>query len=223
MWRGKPIFIRHRTDKENRRGEGHRPLDDLPAIRWRATRNLPENATADDDNRAAKDREPLARHDRHLHASRLHSERAGGRRLQGRAMAAGSARATARNTTRAGRVRKGPAPQNLAIPPYAFIVRHQDQDRLAARSHGTLIVFISSRHTGIEQWIDDAAAHSAADARPVHGVPDAAQSELSGGPSAASSPSCSLVADRDRRRARHALRADAGPTPSTASSTSCAT
>ena len=35
-------------------------------------------------------------------------------------MAAGSVPATARNTTAAGRMRKGPAPQNLAIPPYAF-------------------------------------------------------------------------------------------------------
>ena len=36
-------------------------------------------------------------------------------------MAAGSATATARNTTPPGRIRKGPAPQNLAVPPYSFL------------------------------------------------------------------------------------------------------
>jgi ubiquinol-cytochrome c reductase iron-sulfur subunit len=34
--------------------------------------------------------------------------------------AAGSARATARTTTPPGRIRKGPAPRNLDVPPYEF-------------------------------------------------------------------------------------------------------
>src|SRR5207344_65448 len=54
-----------------------------------------------------------------------------------------------------------------------------------------------------------AAAHSAADARPVHGVPHAAQSELL--VDLRRHPHLhARVANRDRRRARHALRGHAG-------------
>ena len=56
MWRGKPIFIRHRTDKEIAEAKDT-PVDDLPDPLARNA-NLPENAPASDDNRAAKDREP---------------------------------------------------------------------------------------------------------------------------------------------------------------------
>ena len=34
---------------------------------------------------------------------------------------ASSAPATARNTTSSGRIRQGPAPANLAVPPYTFV------------------------------------------------------------------------------------------------------
>ena len=44
MWRGKPIFIRHRTDKEIAEAKDT-PLDDLPDPLARNA-NLPENATA---------------------------------------------------------------------------------------------------------------------------------------------------------------------------------
>ena len=55
MWRGKPIFIRHRTKKEIEEAKTV-PLDDLidPIAR---NANLPEDAPATDENRAGKDRE----------------------------------------------------------------------------------------------------------------------------------------------------------------------
>ena len=117
MWRGKPIFIRHRTKKEIEEAKTV-PLDDLidPVAR---NANLPEDAPATDENRAGKDREtwlvmigicthlgcipkgqaigdPKGNYDGWFcpcHGSQYDS---------------------------AGRVRVGPAPQNMAIPPYAF-------------------------------------------------------------------------------------------------------
>src|SRR5262249_58810567 len=56
MWRGKPIFIRHRTDAEIAKAKDT-PLADLPD-RLARNANLPEDAPADDANRAAKVREP---------------------------------------------------------------------------------------------------------------------------------------------------------------------
>ena len=56
VWRGKPIFIRHRTEKEIAEAKDT-PVDDLPDPLARNA-NLPETAPATDDNRAAKDREP---------------------------------------------------------------------------------------------------------------------------------------------------------------------
>ncbi len=97
MWRGKPIFIRHRTEKEIEEAKVV-PLDDLidPLAR---NANLPDDAPATDENRAAQGPRALARDDRHLHPSRLHSEGTVARPIQGQSTAAGSARATARNTT----------------------------------------------------------------------------------------------------------------------------
>jgi len=117
MWRGKPIFIRHRTKKEIEEAKTV-PLDDLidPVAR---NANLPEDAPATDENRAGKDREtwlvmigicthlgcipkgqaigdPKGNYDGWFcpcHGSQYDS---------------------------AGRVRVGPAPQNMVIPPYAF-------------------------------------------------------------------------------------------------------
>ena len=82
MWRGKPIFIRHRTDQEIAKAKDT-PLDDLidPLAR---NANLPENAPASDDNRAAKDREPwLVMIGVCTHLGCI-PQGAGGRRLQGR-------------------------------------------------------------------------------------------------------------------------------------------
>jgi ubiquinol-cytochrome c reductase iron-sulfur subunit len=117
MWRGKPIFIRHRTKKEIEEAKAV-PLQNLMDRNARNA-NLPDDALATDENRAGKDREnwlvmigicthlgcipkgqavgdPKGNYDGWFcpcHGSQYDS---------------------------AGRVRVGPAPQNMAIPPYAF-------------------------------------------------------------------------------------------------------
>ena len=45
-----------------------------------------------------------------------------------------------------GRVRHGPAPANLALPPYVFDDRHQDQDRLTHQP------FAAPDPTGNRPW-----------------------------------------------------------------------
>jgi ubiquinol-cytochrome c reductase iron-sulfur subunit len=117
MWRGKPIFIRHRTDKEIAEAKDV-PLDELidPLAR---NANLPNNAPADDENRAATDREPwLVMIGICTHLGCIPKGQAVGD-YKGEyggwfCPCHGSQYDTA------GRVRIGPAPENLAIPPYAF-------------------------------------------------------------------------------------------------------
>ena len=117
MWRGKPIFIRHRTDTEIAKAKDT-PLSDLPDQLARNA-NLPEDALADDANRAAKDREPwLVMIGICTHLGCIPKGQAVGD-YKGEfggwfCPCHGSQYDTA------GRIRKGPAPQNLAIPPYAF-------------------------------------------------------------------------------------------------------
>src|SRR5262245_52275350 len=55
MWRGKPIFIRRRAEEEVTAAKDV-PVDDLPDPLARNA-NLPEDAPATDENRAAKDKE----------------------------------------------------------------------------------------------------------------------------------------------------------------------
>jgi ubiquinol-cytochrome c reductase iron-sulfur subunit len=117
MWRGKPIFIRHRTDNEIAEAKDV-PLDELidPLAR---NANLPANAPADDANRAATDREPwLVMIGICTHLGCIPKGQAVGD-YKGEyggwfCPCHGSQYDTA------GRVRIGPAPENLAIPPYAF-------------------------------------------------------------------------------------------------------
>jgi ubiquinol-cytochrome c reductase iron-sulfur subunit len=118
MWRGKPIFIRHRTDKEIAQAKDT-PLDDLidPLAR---NANLPDNAPASDENRAAEDRESwLVMIGVCTHLGCIPKGQAVGD-YKGEyggwfCPCHGSQYDTA------GRVRKGPAPENLFIPPYSFI------------------------------------------------------------------------------------------------------
>jgi len=118
MWRGKPIFIRHRTDQEIAKAKDF-SVDDLidPLAR---NANLPEDAPASDDNRAAKDREPwLVMVGICTHLGCIPKGQAVGD-YKGEfggwfCPCHGSQYDTA------GRVRIGPAPQNLAIPPYSFL------------------------------------------------------------------------------------------------------
>ena len=118
MWRGKPIFIRHRTDQEIAKAKDF-SVDDLidPLAR---NANLPEDAPASDDNRAAKDREPwLVMIGICTHLGCIPKGQAVGD-YKGEfggwfCPCHGSQYDTA------GRVRIGPAPQNMAIPPYSFL------------------------------------------------------------------------------------------------------
>ena len=117
MWLGKPIFIRHRTEKEIAEAQ-QVPLEKLidPLAR---NANLPDNAPADDENRAAQDREPwLVMIGICTHLGCIPQGQSPGQ-YKGEyggwfCPCHGSQYDTA------GRVRIGPAPQNLAIPPYAF-------------------------------------------------------------------------------------------------------
>ena len=118
MWRGKPIFIRHRTDKEIASAKGV-VVDDLrdPLAR---NANLPESAPASDDNRAAKDREPwlvmigICTHLGCIPKGQAIGDPKG--EYDGWFCPCHGSQYDS-----AGRVRKGPAPQNMAIPPYAFL------------------------------------------------------------------------------------------------------
>ncbi len=117
MWRGKPIFIRHRTSEEIEKAKDT-PLDDLidPLAR---NVNLPDNAPATDENRAAPEREPwLIMIGICTHLGCIPQGQAPGQ-YKGEfggwfCPCHGSQYDTA------GRVRIGPAPENMYIPPYDF-------------------------------------------------------------------------------------------------------
>ena len=117
MWRGKPIFIRHRTAKEVEEAKTVK-LDDLidPLAR---NANLPDDAPATDENRAAPEREPwLVMIGICTHLGCIPKGQAVGD-YKGEyhgwfCPCHGSQYDTA------GRVRIGPAPQNMYIPPYSF-------------------------------------------------------------------------------------------------------
>ena len=117
MWRGKPIFIRHRTDKEVKEAKAV-ALDDLidPVAR---NANLPEDAAATDENRAAEGKEPwLVMIGICTHLGCIPKGQAVGDYRGDYGGWFCPCHGSQYDT--AGRVRVGPAPQNLAIPPYAF-------------------------------------------------------------------------------------------------------
>jgi len=117
VWRG--LFFNNPATTEKEIAEAKdTPVDDLPDPLARNA-NLPETASAADDNRAAKDREPwLVMIGICTHLGCIPKGQAVGdyRGEYGGWFCPchGSQYDTA------GRIRKGPAPQNLAIPPYAF-------------------------------------------------------------------------------------------------------
>ena len=53
-----------------------------------------------------------------------------------------------------GRVRHGPAPLNLVLPPYAFDNRHQDQDRLTREREPMAGMHKSEFSNPVINWID---------------------------------------------------------------------
>ncbi|MEX0853100.1 MAG: ubiquinol-cytochrome c reductase iron-sulfur subunit [Bauldia sp.] len=112
-WRGRPVFIRNRTEKEIAEAKAT-PLSDL---KDRAARNanVSEHATAEDVNRAAGDRENwliMVGVCTHLGCVPLGQQGAYGGWF---CPCHGSVYDTA------GRIRQGPAPENLAVPKYEFI------------------------------------------------------------------------------------------------------
>ena len=117
MWRGKPIFIRHRTAQEIKDAEDVK-LDQLIDSLARNA-NLADTAPATDANRAAPDKEPwLVMIGICTHLGCIPKGQAIGD-YKGEfggwfCPCHGSQYDTA------GRVRIGPAPENMYIPPYAF-------------------------------------------------------------------------------------------------------
>jgi ubiquinol-cytochrome c reductase iron-sulfur subunit len=111
-WRGKPVFIRYRTDKEMQEAEAV-PLSDLkdPLAR---NANLDPNAPATDANRTAEGKEPwlvMIGVCTHLGCVPLGQQGDFGGWF---CPCHGSQYDTA------GRIRRGPAPENMYIPPYSF-------------------------------------------------------------------------------------------------------
>jgi ubiquinol-cytochrome c reductase iron-sulfur subunit len=117
MWRGKPIFIRHRTDAEINAAKDL-PVDELPDPLARNA-NLPDNAPATDDNRITKGREAwLVMIGICTHLGCIPKGQAVGDPKGEYGGWFCPCHGSQYDT--AGRIRKGPAPQNMAIPPYAF-------------------------------------------------------------------------------------------------------
>lgn len=118
MWRGKPVFIRYRTAEEIKRAR-EVSLDDLPDPLAR-NENLGDAEDAEDANRASKGKENwliLVGICTHLGCIPK------GQRI-------GDARGDyggwfcpchGSHYDTAGRIRKGPAPRNLDVPPYNFL------------------------------------------------------------------------------------------------------
>lgn len=112
-WRGKPVFIRHRTEKEIEEANNV-PLSDLPDPIARNA-NLDANAEATDINRSAEGKEPwlvMVGICTHLGCVPLGQEGDFGGWF---CPCHGSHYDTA------GRIRKGPAPENMLVPPFAFV------------------------------------------------------------------------------------------------------
>lgn len=111
-WRGRPVFIRNRTEEEIAAAKAV-PLSELKDRNARNA-NLPDNATAEDLNRAPEGRENwliMVGVCTHLGCTPLGQQGEYGGWF---CPCHGSVYDTA------GRIRGGPAPENLAVPPYTF-------------------------------------------------------------------------------------------------------
>jgi len=112
-WRGKPVFIRNRTETEVEEAKAV-PVSELPDQDAR-NENLGGGASAADDNRAAAGRENwliMVGVCTHLGCVPLGEQGEFGGWF---CPCHGSVYDTA------GRIRRGPAPENLPIPPYEFL------------------------------------------------------------------------------------------------------
>ncbi len=118
LWRGKPVFIRHRLKEETERARA----DDTAQLKDPEARNLalPETTKADDENRVKPGHENwlvLIGICTHLGCIPKGQSMADARGEFGGWFCPchGSHYDTS------GRIRKGPAPRNLDVPPYTFL------------------------------------------------------------------------------------------------------
>lgn len=112
-WRGKPVFIRNRTEKEIEAAKTV-AMSDLPDPLARNA-NLPADADASDGNRGAKDKEAwLIMVGVCTHLGCIPLADAG--EYNGYFCPCHGS-----HYDTAGRIRKGPAPENLPVPPYQFV------------------------------------------------------------------------------------------------------
>jgi ubiquinol-cytochrome c reductase iron-sulfur subunit len=112
-WRGNPVFIRHRTPKEIEDARAV-PIDQLPDPLARNA-NLADNAPATDQNRTIEGKEQfLVQMGVCTHLGCVPIGQSGD--YEGWLCPCHGS-----HYDSAGRIRKGPAPENLAIPKYAFI------------------------------------------------------------------------------------------------------
>ena len=118
MWRGKPIFIRHRTEEEINAAKQVQ-ISALPD-RFARNENLPDDAPALDRNRT------LEGHENWLVMIGICTHLG----CIPKGQSVGDARGEfdgwfcpchGSHYDTAGRIRKGPAPRNMEIPPYAFL------------------------------------------------------------------------------------------------------
>jgi ubiquinol-cytochrome c reductase iron-sulfur subunit len=112
MWRGKPVFVRYRTEEEIAAANAV-SVNDLPDPLARNA-NLEDNAPATDGNRAAEGQEAflvMVGVCTHLGCVPLGQQGDFGGWF---CPCHGSAYDTA------GRIRRGPAPENMYIPPFSF-------------------------------------------------------------------------------------------------------
>jgi ubiquinol-cytochrome c reductase iron-sulfur subunit len=113
MWRGKPVVIRYRTETEMEEAQ-QVPVDDLPD-RYARNENLDGSAPATDENRSVPGKEEwlvMIKVCTHLGCIPLGEQGEYGGWF---CPCHGSQYDTA------GRIRKGPAPENMYIPPYEFL------------------------------------------------------------------------------------------------------
>jgi ubiquinol-cytochrome c reductase iron-sulfur subunit len=112
-WRGKPVFIRQRTEKEIEEAKAV-PLSDLPDKLARNL-NLSDTADASDANRAAEGKEAwLVMVGICTHLGCVPLGNAGD--FDGWFCPCHGS-----HYDTAGRIRRGPAPENLLVPPFAFV------------------------------------------------------------------------------------------------------
>jgi ubiquinol-cytochrome c reductase iron-sulfur subunit len=112
-WRGNPVFIRHRTGKEIEEAKAT-PVDDLPDPLARNA-NLPDSAPATDVNRVVGDKETfIVMMGVCTHLGCVPIGQAG-------EYGGWFCPCHGSHYDTAGRIRKGPAPENLAVPRYEYL------------------------------------------------------------------------------------------------------